>query len=312
MVVNPAAGGGRAGQLWPACAAALRRGGCVVQEARSGTPAGVTELTRRALREGWPTVVAVGGDGTANLVANGFFADNARGEPINPAACFGLIPCGTSNDLAHGLGLPHGQAAVATLLAGRGRVMDVGRVAYGQGGGVARHFLNVADLGLGGHAVRRAARLPRALGGKGAFLVAAVWTALAHHDVPVRVFVGDDARGAAVDLALLVVANGQAYGGGMRVAPMAQWDDGLLEVLWAGGVSRPRLLLDLIPRVYRGAHLGRPGVAHHTVTSVRVTSECELLLQVDGEVVGDVSPEATFSVLPGALRVLTPPAVRLS
>jgi len=283
-----------------------------VQEARPGTPAEVTELTRRALREGWPTVVAVGGDGTANLVANGFFADDARGEPINPAACFGLIPCGTSNDLAHGLGLPHGQAAVATLLAGRGRAMDVGRVAYGQGGGVARHFLNVADLGLGGHAVRRAARLPRALGGKGAFLMAAVWTALAHRDVPVRVFVGDDARGVAVDLALLVVANGQAYGGGMRVAPMAQWDDGMLEVLWAGGVSRPRLLLDLIPRVYRGAHLGRPGVAHHTATSARVTSERELLLQVDGEVIGDVSPEVMFTVLPGALRVLAPPVVRLA
>ncbi len=96
------------------------------------------------------------------------------------------------------------------------------------------------------------------------------------------------------------------------MAPMAQWDDGMLEVLWAGGVSRPRLLLDLIPRVYRGAHLGRPGVAHHTATSARVTSERELLLQVDGEVIGDVSLEVMFTVLPGALRVLAPPVVRLA
>ncbi len=77
-------------------------------------------------------------------------------------------------------------------------------------------------------------------------------------------------------------------------------------------MSRPRLLLDLIPRVYRGAHLGRPGVAHHTATGARVTSECELMLQMDGELVGDVCPEVTFTVLPGALKVLAPPVARLA
>ncbi|GAC1433102.1 MAG: diacylglycerol kinase family lipid kinase [Chloroflexota bacterium] len=307
VVLNPAAGRGYAGQAWPGLAAAFRASGVGVDCLAAQSRAEATALTRRALGEGHRTVVAVGGDGTVNAVANGFF--DSRLGPLFPGARLGLIPCGTANDLARALGVPRGRDALGAVLGGTARALDVGRLSCGarDGDETVLHFLAVADLGLGSHAVRRAARVPYRAGATMGFLLGAILAVLAHRDRRVRVCL-DDGREFTTDLAILVVANTPFFGGGMHIAPRAACADGLFEVIWAGGVSRRRLLLDLLPRVYRGTHLGRPGVGYTQARGVTVYSGEDVLLQADGELLGTARPRATFTMLPRALHVLVPPA----
>ncbi len=303
-IVNPAAGGGGAGRQWPSIAQVLGAAGVRVQHYRTTGSGQATVLAREALRAGYKTVIAVGGDGTVNEVANGFFDEQHR--IINPEARFGLIPCGSSNDLARTLGQTSIRAATEVVLGGRCRPMDVGRVTcYGPGQErVTRHFLNVADLGMGGQTVRRMRTLPRLGNSTIMFLVAACLAVLSHRDVAARVCIDGDNE-IAVELAILVVANARYFGGGMFIAPAARVDDGLADILWLGGARRRRLLLELMPRLYRGTHIGRPGVFHDTARTITVRTEGELLIQVDGELIGGACPEATFSMMAGAIQVLT-------
>lgn len=338
LVVNPAARLGAAGRRWPEVARALKEAGLPYQAAFTEKPGDATRLTEQALRSGARTVVAVGGDGTANEVANGFFGDSSllvreagfsdsssmaaapaeaneffdgRVSLVAPDARFGFIPTGTGTDLARSLGFPrHDLAAAIGALGPDGRLfrMDVGRASYVDrlGQPIQRVFLNGADLGVGGETAamaRSTASWAKNLGGFGAYLVAATLAILRHRSRPVR-YALDDAPFVSTRADIIFVANGRYIGGGMLIAPGATVDDGLLDVLILRAVPRLELLLRILPSAYRGAHLKHPAVQHARVRRLRVEGS-GLLLQMDGEQPG--SAPAAFEVLPRVLPILLPP-----
>jgi diacylglycerol kinase (ATP) len=314
VIVNPAAGLGRCGRTWPKIECALASAGIVYDLKVTQKRGDATGLAAEALRKGATTVVAVGGDGTANEVANGFFyPDGVEDTPINPGARLGYVALGTGRDLARALALPVNstRVAIASLRPDAPtRAIDAGRADFiGAGDRLTRrYFLTGAGLGLGAEVaakVETSARLFKWSGGFVTYLLGTIGAISTHRPTEVTVQI-DDAPATSAGTNVVFVANGPFTGGGMRIAPEATLDDGQLDVLVARGASRSTLLLQLLPAIYRGAHLRHPAVQHDRARHVRVESATRLLLQLDGELVG--RGPATFTIVPRALKVLVPPS----
>lgn len=291
VLVNPAAGGGRAGPFWEK----LRRSAEALAPIRIESPAGA-EASRRAvgaaLDAGYGRVVAVGGDGTAHLVANAILGLGAR-------VTLGVLPAGTGSDLARVLRIPRDpHEAMRRALLGPPLAMDAGRCDTGAG---SFFFINIASAGIGGLVDEAVNAMPAR--GRTAFLratLAALWRYVC---IPVRV----EADGATFyegPLFLLAVANGTTFGKGMRIAPQASVTDGLFDLVLVGEVAGLELLWRL-PQVYLGRHMGARPVRHTRAREVRLEPLAPLpVFDVDGETYP--SGRTTFTVLPGALRVAGP------
>jgi diacylglycerol kinase (ATP) len=288
IIVNPIAGGGRARGFWRRCAAAC-----------AGVAFEVVETSRRgdaadyAARAGDRLVIAVGGDGTAHEVVNGLLR-----RPSGSAPRVGFLQCGTGADLRRSLASPRRAQDVAAWLAtDRWRPIDVGRVGTSTG---RRYFINVADAGIGAEVVRRAARGPAALGGTLNFFGGAVISLLTHRNTSVQLRL-DDGPVLRRRIRTIAVANGAYLGGGMWIAPKAEPDDGVFEVVTIGDVSRS-LGIRSLPMLYRGTHGRLAQVEFGRARRVEIDSEQPIGVEADGELVG--STPAVFEVIPGALQVI--------
>ena len=260
-------------------------------------PGHAIELARHARTEGRLLVVAVGGDGTVHEVVNGLLVDGpARSGEHLPA--LGLIPAGSGCDYARTFAVPSGiGAAVAHLRTAEERVVDVGEVrCQGEDGERLRFFVNVAEVGIGADVAERASRLPRNLG-PGRYALAFLLTLAGQRRVVAEVEV-DGQRGDG-PLTNLVVALGQYYGGGMKVAPRADPSDGRFEVQVQTGSKLDYALA--MPKVFRGTHLPHPRVREGRAEVVEVRCTPDARLEADGEVLG--TTPASFRILAGALRI---------
>jgi YegS/Rv2252/BmrU family lipid kinase len=302
FIVNPRSSGGRTAKRWPALQAALKRAGVECEARFTTAPGEATLLARAALREGAARVIAVGGDGTLNEVVNGCFDE--AGTPVVPQPVVGLLPSGTGGDFRRSLRIPTDADQCAALLAGGSvRSVDAGRVDYEAAGEPPRYFINIADCGVGGEVVARVNRTRHVGGGTVTFLYHSLAALLTYRAQPVRVDVdGESLAGTAQNV---VIANGRYFGGGMKVAPDAEVDDGLFDVVLIGGESRLRTLAG-VRRIYDGSHVRQPMVTCRRGRVVTVTplGDEPLLFDVEGEQVGRAP--ATLTCLPSALRFCAP------
>ncbi len=308
VIVNPRSQGGALGRRWSELADTIRRA-LPFEVARTEGPGDATRLAAQALRAGAEVVVAVGGDGTINEVANGFFAD---GQPVAPGAALAILPFGTGGDFVRTARIPKDWAAAVEVLArGARRTIDVGRLDHAtrDGGPGVRMFVNIASFGLSGVTDRFVNQGQKRLGGKLSFFAATTRALLAYDNQRVHL-VFDEQPADAVDMTIntVAVANGRYFGGGMFVAPEAELDDGLFDVVALGDFG----LADFVfksRRLYAGTHLGLDKVSHRRARVVRAEPAAPgqvVELDVDGETPG-VLP-ATFRVVPRALDLIVPAA----
>ena len=205
---------------------------------------------------------------------------------------------GTGADLVRSVPSPRRPEDVPLWLqSGRFRRLDAGRVATPAG---HRYFVNAADAGIGAEVVRRAALGPPFLGGTINFMGAAVASLMVHRNAPIRLRL-DDGRVQQLRIRTIAVANGSYLGGGMRMAPRARPDDGLLEVVTIGDIGRLRGIRSL-PLLYRGTHDSLAEVTFASARRVEVESDLPIGVEADGELVG--TTPAIFEILPDALEVL--------
>jgi len=303
IIVNPASGAGRTGRGWPAVAGRLREAGLDFDFAMTSCPGEAIELSRVAVGEGRSLIVAAGGDGTINEVVNGFFE---AGERVPNGSRLGVLPTGTGGDFRRTMGFPQDPAEAAAIFrTGRTRRIDAGRVTCTATGGghVVRHFVNIADAGIGGDVVARVNNGPRLINGELTFTLAALITLLRWRNKPMTVEVDGVKRELVAQQ--VVVANCQYFGGGMRVAPRAVPDDGLLDVVIAGDMGLWENLRGL-SEIRKGAHLdaGHPKISHTLAKRVEVSSPEFVRVDTDGEQPGLLP--AVFEVMPAALEVVCP------
>ncbi|HWU86306.1 MAG TPA: diacylglycerol kinase family protein [Kofleriaceae bacterium] len=305
VIVNPESQGGRLGKRWSDVADTIGRA-FPFDEAITKGPGDATRLAREALRAGTERVVAIGGDGTVNEVVNGFFDE--AGRPIAPEASFALLPYGTGGDFRRTLGLPTRLAeAAAVIAANRRRRIDVGRLSFVAQGGAPAHrmFANIASFGVSGVVDRLVNDSGKWMGGRLAFMLAtarATWSY--KNQRVVLTFDGTDRIDTTINT--VAVSNGRYFGGGMKVAPEAEVDDGWFDVVAMGDFG----FGDLVRsgrRLYKGTHVSMEKVTTRRAKVIEaegVEPGAVIELDIDGESPGRLP--ARFELLPGALWVIGP------
>ncbi|HKX12834.1 MAG TPA: diacylglycerol kinase family protein [bacterium] len=304
FIVNPASRSGKSRRLIESLRQYLERELPKSELRFTQSPNHATELGRKAAEEGFRRLVAVGGDGTLNEVANGVLD-----LPIKKRPAIGVISTGTGGDFSRRLReLYSFPKDFSWLLRPGEATVDVGAVAMEDLRGVAsnRYFLNVADAGISGEVVRRVNSSPKRFGTL-EYLVATLRSVRSYQ--PPRVSVStEDAKGRVrhreIDLLLAVIANGRYFGGGMCIAPQAELDDGRLDFLLADRLPYTSLLAQL-PRVYRRLRFDHPKVEYSEGQALSLEAESgEIPLDLDGEFFR--VRKAAFRILPRALRILLP------
>jgi YegS/Rv2252/BmrU family lipid kinase len=186
-------------------------------------------------------------------------------------------------------------------LQGRTTRIDLGHVTYRalKGEERARHFANAAGMGFDAEVTVRANASPFGAGGTIPYLSSLFATLGTYRNKRVQVKVDGEEWRARINS--IIVANGQYFGGGMKIAPEAQLSDGEFDVVVLGDLGKIDLVRN-VPRVYDGSHVTHPKVTVSSARRVEVDSPDRLLLQADGEVLG-MAP-ATFTIVPSALRII--------
>ena len=242
-------------------------------------------LAREAAGRGTDLVVAAGGDGTINQVVNGIAGSKSM---------LGIIPLGTGNDFARMIEVNSFDLAVHTLLHGKKKIIDLGRLGE-------RLFINIAGCGFDA-VVGEAANLRfRKLHGTFAYIAAAIYSLITFRAASFRITL--DGELLETKAMLCSIANARSYGGGMLIAPDAVLDDGLLDVCILGEVSKFEFLR-AFPRVYKGTHVSHPAMRIVRAKKVEITSDPIMPMFIDGELVGKTPGD--FMVIPGALEVMVP------
>ncbi len=301
MIVNPASDSGGTAKAWPGIAEGAKLRGIDADVRLTTAPGHATELTREALTEGARLIVAVGGDGTISEVANGFF-DGERA--IAPEAELAVVCRGSGCDFIRTFGISKKtDRALDVAAGGTARTIDVGVARFTGPDGLPaeRLFVNVASAGMTGFAAEKANQSSKRLGATVTFAWAGLSSLISYTNRRMRVTIDGQERELVSNN--VIVANCRSWAGGMKILPMAEPDDGELDVLVWGDISKADLVKTL-PKLYRGTHINHPKASISRAREVTVTPEQPLPIELDGELPG-LTP-VTFTIRKQALRLRVP------
>ncbi|HEU0302410.1 MAG TPA: diacylglycerol kinase family protein [Longimicrobium sp.] len=291
VILNPVAGSGAAARVRAVVEHELAQAGASWTLVETGRRGHAAELAEAAAREGWPAVVAVGGDGTVHEVVNGLM----RAAEGGPSVPLGIVGVGSGNDFALLAGIAGDPGwAVRRMVAAEPRAVDVGRVG-------CEWFSNGVGIGLDARVGIEIDRRRR-FRGMAMYLHALGRVLRTFRPPHVRVEI-DGRMVADGPMTLVTIGNGGRHGGGFWICPEARIDDGVLDVCMAEGMGTLGIL-GLLPRVIRGTHVGARRVRMHLAHRVRITSPDPLPVHADGEVIAEDARELEIEIFPGRLRVL--------
>lgn len=292
-IVNPAAGGGRCGQLAPEALERLRQSGIAVEGVNTSRPGEATEIVRKAYKQGVRNFLAVGGDGTSYEIVNGLFPEaETCGRPA-----LGFLPLGTGNSFlrdftAHGI-----EYTIEAIRSGRRRPCDVIRLNHAEG---TLYFLNLLSLGFPADAGEIANRRFKRWGELGyIFAVLARLAALKHAAFPHRR--DGETEWDRRPFLFLAFSNSKFTGGKMMIAPKADPSDGQIECVQWQPVGRMGLLWNF-PRLFSGTHIDHALASRAGATRVEFALDGPVTAMVDGEILRLKCQ--SLEVLPGVLDVM--------
>jgi diacylglycerol kinase (ATP) len=308
VIVNPKSASGATRDNWSSIASDLRTHFGPFQVAFTKGPGDGIDLARRLAQEGRRFIIACGGDGTINEIANGILTSDTDCE-------LGIFPSGTGGDFRRTIGMPsERREAARALREGTTRSIDVGKVTYSNhdGGEESRYFLNVSSFGLAASIIGRVKGstslnwLPvDSVRGRASFALSTLQEVVALGSTQVRVKIDDDEE-RPLTTVNFCVANARYFGGGMMIAPEAKIADGFLDVINIGDIKTAKIILRAYT-LYRGTHLELPEVKDRLARRIaaRPFYGEDVHIEVDGELLGRLP--AVYEVVPGALKVRVPP-----
>jgi diacylglycerol kinase (ATP) len=283
-IVNPVAGNGVGERLAARLAKDFRAEGMRLDVVVTPARDEAARLAREGAAEGYRVIVAVGGDGTANEVANGI---------AGSGAALALYPIGSGNDFARALGYPRRASLIPRF------IRDARRHSIDVGDANGRIFVNAAGVGIDGHVAQRIAATSRLAGKTFGYFAGSLLGIATYRPQPMRVLVDGELRSGT--FLTVVAANGTHFGSGMHVAPGASLDDGQFEVMIAGDLSRWGSVVALA-KLYRGTHVDGKSIVGMRARAVEIELETPQRAQLDGEPI--VVQRLSIRVRPRALEVL--------
>src|SRR5918999_3193109 len=322
LIVNPNSSSGVTGKGWDDLYSQIRNVlGGNLEVAWTKKPGDGSMQTRQYLKQGFKKVIAIGGDGTLNEVANGFFeepvgihSDKSSGpagstplKPINPDAIMGVVPAGTRNVLAKSLGLPEGITNCCTAFhLGNSKKLDVIHATVtspeDHSSMTSRICLNAAEMGVAGEIIERSKKVREVVNSRIVSTITSIAATLpTYQSNECEISIGTNGKKFAIKMTMAVVANGQFLGGGFKVAPHASMSDGLLDLVILKDSGSLKMIDELI-NMKDGDYKEEDNIIYRQVRQVTITSkERDVTVTVDGEPIG-ILP-ATFEVIPHALTV---------
>ena len=286
ILLNPNAGRGKARFMLRSALEVMQREGVEIDVQESRDAQHLLALARRAAAEKPDAIISLGGDGTHHYILNGIMGSEI---PL------GIIPAGSGNDFAKGLGIPtQTRAAAEALLAGNTRRIDLaraGNTVYGC----------IAGAGFDSVVTRYANERVRRLRGSWAYAWSILRCLKSYRPEPLKIV--SDVQEFSGDVVFAVVGNNVSYGGGIHLTPRAKLDDGLLDVCIVPYMGKLELL-QWVPRAYRGEHLRHPRIIYFQAPKVSLSTTSRLELFGDGEFMQELP--ATIEIVPRALPVIVP------
>jgi diacylglycerol kinase (ATP) len=292
VILNPYANRWRAGSRVAEVQAAFTAVSLQPDMIQTTKPREAIALAETAVAEGYDAVVAAGGDGTLNEVANGLL--RAAGE--GPTIPFGILPIGTANDFSDMAGLPRSLTEAAQIIAaGQTRQIDAGRIND-------HFFINNCAVAMEPMITLENIRMKR-LSGELRYVVALLrgLVKLKAWDMQVR---WDDG-GYDGPTYLLSVCNGPRTGG-FYMAPDALLDDGLFDFVFTPEVSK-LTVLSILVKLFRKTHIYHPQVVYGRTRRITITSSPGTPIHADGEIIAEAATQIEYQILPGKLTLLHEP-----
>ncbi len=304
VILNPYAGRERGARIKPQIESTLRNARLAFELVETTHGEHGSELAQAASQAGYAIIVAAGGDGTISEVINGMVC---AAQPNGNMGKLGLIPVGSGNDFAAALGYRGSiEQAVQRLAAGATRRCDLGKATIlAQGQQRVRYFGNNLGVGFEAQVAIESSQLKR-LRGPLLYVMATLLALRSYRSTHVRLTwqatngVWHEQNKAVL---LVSVGNSPRMGGGFYMTPNAQMDDGLLALGIANALSRLRIL-HLLPKVLRGTHVSDPAFLLTHARQIEITSEAELPLQMDGELITANVDVLEITLLPKVLEVI--------
>lgn len=301
VIVNPESDLGRTRKRWKQIKEALP---FFLKEFKydfTEKPLQATDMTRAALKEGNELIVGVGGDGTMNEIANGFYENR---EMVNPEAALGIVPSGSGCDFRRSLNIPSGlKNSLQVISEGPSTRIDIGRVTYRSFSGKEeeRLFLNVADFGFGGEVAKTFNQ--RRMNKRPSSYLRCMLSAIFKYNSK-RLKIKTDQEEIPEDEYLMgAVANGKIFGKGMKIAPQACLNDRFFDFVLVKGMRLLEFFLNCW-KVYTGTHLSHPKISMMRTQKIKAIpsrNESDVLIELDGELPGKLP--ATFEIVPKGFLV---------
>jgi len=308
VIVNPKSAGGATNEHWAQTASTLRAHFGAFQVAFTKKQGDGIRLAKSGADAGRKFIIACGGDGTINEVANGILASGKAAE-------LGVLPSGTGGDFRRTIGMPtDAREAASQLRDGATKTIDAGKVTFYNHDGkqVSRYFLNVSSFGLSASIIGRVKTdasldwLPLdAFRGRASFVISTLQEVRDLGYTTVRVKL-DDRPEKLLNTINFCVANSRYFGGGMKIAPDALINDGFLDVVNIGDIRTAKIILNAY-KLYTGAHLDLSEVKHRLARRIEVAPANEnqtIFIETDGELPGRLP--AIYEIVPDALRIRVP------
>jgi diacylglycerol kinase (ATP) len=295
VLLNPVAGGGIANDSAPRVEEFAAENGWRVDFRRTASADDLAAQARAGVAAGYTRIFALGGDGTFQQLANAI--------GVGKNIVLGVLPAGGGNDLAQALGLPLDPVLAAKLLLdGEIRLLDAARVRTSDGN--ERLYLGGGGVGLDAAAAQFAGGVYRNIRGRPRYLLSMIRALIGFHALKIHASIesGENSEWRS-DAFVVGVLNTPSYGAGLRLAPQARLDDGMLDLVLVENLSLLQILR-VLPRVITHGELRTNRVRRQTFRRVRIETKTPAKFHGDGEILGWTPVE--IEVVPGAIRMLCP------
>lgn len=298
-VINPAAGGGKTLKIWPKKSELFKQAFRNFREKYTNQPGDAVEIAKKAVKENYDYIIAVGGDGTVNEIINGMLKASSNFVKTKLL----IYPLGTGSDLSRVLNLPDQDTGFLELIyKGKSRNISAVEAKFINHNlkKEKRYFINISDCGMGAEVAKKLNKSQKKPTGSLSYLIKIFQTLINYQNKKVKIEADNELiyQG---KINTVIIAHGNYFGGGIKIAPEADLYSEKLNLVLLKNFSKLGIILNLI-KGYKGNHLSHSLVETYFAEEITISSEEKVEMELDGESVGIC--DASFKISKKKIPIL--------